>query len=248
MEVNGRSQKFQAFLYRRLARWITCEVQLLGRHPLALDSKFQTNSLQDVFFHPFYWQLYGWLTSAPRLVVDLGAHCAHFSMLADICFRTQFGEVSPEYILVEPNPPLIEVIARNLNRSGLCPRHSVHQGLVGARSGSATLWVSSKNYLSSSLERGTATRPVRAEYLDLEPLVGDRPIDLLKMDVEGAEYEVIANYPALLRRIRHLMIEIHSESKQKQEQLFEDLSNGGLDLVRPPLKHGGYQLAMFQRK
>ena len=124
MESYSRIDRWRSFLYRRLARWITCEVKLLGQHPLALDNKFQVNSLQDVFCHPFYWQLYNWLPEPPRLVVDLGAHCGHFSMLADVCFRTQFGAVDPEYLLVEPNPKLTPVIRRNLQKSGLCTRAS----------------------------------------------------------------------------------------------------------------------------
>src|SRR5271169_5785656 len=115
------SSRLRAFLYRRLAAWITCELKLLGQHPLFLDSKFQVNSLQDVFCHPFYWQVFRWLKSPPRLVVDLGAHCGHFSMLADMCFRIQFSKSETEFLLLEPNPELVPVIERNLQRSGLCP-------------------------------------------------------------------------------------------------------------------------------
>lgn len=71
MESYSRIDRWRSFLYRRLARWITCEVKLLGQHPLALDNKFQVNSLQDVFCHPFYWQLYNWLLEPPQQVVDL---------------------------------------------------------------------------------------------------------------------------------------------------------------------------------
>jgi hypothetical protein len=94
---------FSAFLYPRLVSWITCEVLSLGRQTLALDSKYQTNSLEDVFCHPFYWQLFGWLPRATELILDLGAQCGHFSLLAE-----------PAYILIEPNPKLVKVIRRNL--------------------------------------------------------------------------------------------------------------------------------------
>src|SRR5262245_18659758 len=195
MKINGHSRKLRSFLYRRLARWVTCEVRLLGQHPLALDTKHQANSLQDVFCHPFYWQLFGWLPQAPKLVVDLGAHCGHFSMLADMCFRIQFPAAVPEYILVEPNPELVKVTRVNLRRSALCPHNLIHRGLVGGkRDGSATLWVSPRNYLSASLSRAPKTRGVSADFFDLETLVENRPVDLLKIDIEGAEFEFVETH------------------------------------------------------
>lgn len=247
MESYSRIDRWRSFLYRRLARWITCEVKLLGQHPLALDNKFQVNSLQDVFCHPFYWQLYNWLPEPPRLVVDLGAHCGHFSMLADVCFRTQFGAVDPEYLLIEPNPKLTPVIRRNLQKSGLCPRFVLEQGLVGKRNGTDTLWVSSSNYLSASLQRGEATNGVTSHYLDLDRLIGARAIQLLKVDIEGAEYDLVANYPALFQRVERLMMEIHTASPERPRELHASLAAAGLRPYGRTLDHAGFQLAMFQR-
>jgi FkbM family methyltransferase len=242
-------RKLPGFLYRRLARWITCEVQLMGEHPLALNNKFQVNSLQDVFCHPFYWQLYGWLPSPPSLVVDLGAHCGHFSLLADICFRTQFGACDVEYLLIEPNPKLSQVLGQNLRRSGLCRRHSIRQGLVGAkRAGSDELWVCSHNFLSASLQPAPDTYSVTADYLDLDALTANREIDLLKIDIEGAEYDLAATYADLLRRVSRVMIEIHERSGAHVQAIYSSFEKAGLRLRSPALKHGNALLGMFERR
>jgi FkbM family methyltransferase len=243
------SSRLRAFLYRRLAGWITCELKLLGRHPLLLDSKFQVNSLQDVFCHPFYWQIFGWLKSPPRLVVDLGAHCGHFSMLADMCFRIQFGGSEAEFLLLEPNPELVPIIERNLQRSGLCPSHLVHQALVGcAKRGFGTLWVSPHNYLSASLQRGPATRGIQVNYIDLAALVGQRRVDLLKIDIEGAEFEFVEAYPALLTRVDAVMMEIHEAPDQAVRRMRSSLQSAGLISVSEPIAHGGATLARYQRR
>jgi FkbM family methyltransferase len=240
--------RLSAFLYRRLARFITCEVRLLGSHPLAFDSKFQVNSLQDVFCHPFYWQLYGWLPKTPQLIVDLGAHCGHFSLLADTCFRIQFPDSDPEFILVEPNPKLIGTIRKNLQRSGLCRQHTIHQGLVGCmRSGTTTLWVSSKNYLSASLNAASGMRPMPANFIDLESLTKGRFVDLLKIDIEGAEFDFAGQYTQFLSRVQALMIEIHGADKEQHRLLYSRFDQAGLKLKAPPVEHGGHILAMFQR-
>lgn len=220
----------------------------MGSHRLALDSKFQVNSLQDVFCHPFYWQLYGWVDRPLGLVVDLGAHCGHFSMLADTCARVRFGKGNGRYVLVEPNPGLVPVIHRNLSTSALCENHSIHQGLVGVREGTADLWVSSKNYLSASLSRGHATRAVSARYLDLEKLVGAARVDLLKVDIEGAEYDLVRNYPALFGRVDRLMIEIHRTERGDFGDLEPLLRDAGLSPVGEALEHACHRLMMFERK
>ena len=238
--------RLRTFMYRKLARLITCEVKLPGNHPLALDNKYQVTSLEDVFCHPFYWQVYTWVDQPPNFVVDLGAHCAHFSLLADVCFRERFGEVRPEYLLIEPNPALVPVIHRNLAKSGLCPNHVVKQGLVGNRKGCGTLWVGN-NYLGASLQRRESAKAVEAEYLDLESLVGGRTIDLLKIDIEGAEYDLVAQYPELLKQVRRMMIEIHSAPESRQSELRNSLECAGLRQFGAAVEHSGHQLAMFER-
>jgi FkbM family methyltransferase len=238
---------WRSFFYRRFAPLITCEIKLAGSHPLQLDNKFQVNSLQDVFCHPFYWQVYALLDRAPGLVIDLGAHCGHFSMLADLCIQMRFGEVRPEYVLVEPNPELVPVIRRNLLKSGLCSHHTVKKGLVGSRSGKATLWVSRSNYLSASLRHEPSTRGIPADYFDLEQVVGERQVDLLKVDIEGAEYDFVENYPKLLQRVQKLMIEIHAAPESHRTRLQDSLYRAGLRLHGSIMDHGGYQLAAFER-
>ena len=244
---SGPVDRWRAFLYRRFARWVTCQVSLAGNHCLALDSKYQLNSFQDVFCDPFYWQVYTWVSSQPKLVVDLGAHCGHFSMLADVCFRARFGMSDSEYLLIEPNPKLLPVIARNLVRSGLCSRNRVLHGLVGAaRGGSGTLWVHSKNFLSASVDQMAAGRAVEVPYLDLEAAVGDRPIDLLKVDIEGAEFALVDNYAAVFDRVATLIIEIHAAPELVEAKMRHDLRACGLTPIAEQ-DHGSYRLVVFQR-
>jgi len=103
---------FSSFLYRRLSRWITCEFELDGANQskIALKNKYEVASFKDVFCHPFYWQVFQWVKTPPKLVVDCGAHCGHFSLLADLCFASKFSSSDTRYLLIEPNPYLIPVI------------------------------------------------------------------------------------------------------------------------------------------
>jgi FkbM family methyltransferase len=247
-QASAPADTWQAFLYRRLARWITCQVSLFpGNHRLALDNKFQVNSFQDVFCDPFYWQLYTFVSSPPKLVVDLGAHCAHFSMLADVCFRARFGAGDTEYLLVEPNKRLLPVIERNLARSRLCAKNRVLHGLVGAsRAGSGTLWVHPKNFLVSSVGQIADSRAVEVPFVDLDAAVGNRTIDLLKVDIEGAEFALVDNYPAIFRRTQMLVMEIHEAEPGLQKKLRDDLRDCGLEPIAEQ-PNVSCRLVIFQR-
>ena len=67
------------------------------------------------------------------------------------------------------------------------------------------------------------------------------------MDIEGAEFELIANYPELLGRVQKLMIEIHSAPDSSKNNLLASLAKAGLQQVGQVVEHNGYQLASYQR-
>jgi len=89
--------------------------------------------------------------------------------------------------------------------------------------------------------------PVPANFIDLESLTKGRSIDLLKMDIEGAEFDFAEQYVQLLSRVQAVMIEIHGPANQQHQRLYSRFDQAGLKLRVPPLEHGGHTLAMFQR-
>lgn len=78
--------------------------------------------------------------------------------------------------------------------------------------------------------------------------MGARTIQLLQVDIEGAEYDLIANYPALFQRVERLMMEIHTASPERTRELNAALAAAGLRPFGRTLDHAGFQLAMFQRE
>ena len=87
------------FLYRRLSRWITCRFNLFDNSKLSLTNKYEVASIQDVFFQPLYWQLFSLINQLPKLIVDCGANCGHFSILVEICIKYKFSSSNAEYLL-----------------------------------------------------------------------------------------------------------------------------------------------------
>lgn len=236
------------FLYRRLARLITCELQLLDNAKIALQSKYEVASFQDVFCQPFYWQIFNLVNEPPKLIVDCGAHCGHFSILADICFQNKFGVKDTEYLLIEPNPHLLPVLQKNINDTNLTSRSQIIPGLLGSQNGYDTLWINPKNYLSASLQPIKDAKPHKIQYINLLNIIGDRTIDLIKIDIEGAEYNFVKENIILLQKANLIFLELHHESLDKQHELFQSLAAIGLYPATKPLASNGHQLVIFQRQ
>jgi len=237
----------QAFLYRRLCRLITCEFRLQQEVKVALKSKYEIASFSDVFCHPFYWQVFRWVDQSPNLIVDCGAHCGHFSVLADLCFRSKFKETNAKYILVEPNPYLLNTIQKNVLDAGMAKRVLLKHALLGAQSGQGEIWINHKNYLETSSSHRSGATLTSVPYLNLLDVVGQQPIDLLKVDIEGGEFEFVEANLELLKQVKLIFMELHQAPKEKHTTLFNSLKSVGLHLAEAPVECHGQQLLIFQR-
>lgn len=236
-----------SFLYRRLCRWITCSFQLPFGARVALRTKHDIASAQDVFCHPYYWQLYSWLPAAPGLVVDAGANCGHFTILLETCTRIAFGRSDTRYLLVEPNPKLIPVLAANLERAGIAGRYSIIEGLLGEKSGSSTLWVHPKNFLASSIRPLHGARGRSVSFVDVLPLLGRDAIDVLKLDIEGGEYPFVQHNGDVLARSNLVIMEVHDAPDATQAQMFSAVQAAGLRPLGRPVDADGLRMRAWSR-
>jgi FkbM family methyltransferase len=135
--------------------------------------------------------LLSWLRPGMTFV-DAGAHVGQYSMLAS----GQVGAAG-RVVAFEPHPVLGRVLRRNIRRAG-CANVTVSSLALGQASSRAELVLHpAANYGGSSLRPDDATAhhrraPVRVaaldDYLDR---AGVAQVDVLKLDVEGAELDVI---------------------------------------------------------
>ncbi|MEM9611105.1 MAG: FkbM family methyltransferase [Actinomycetota bacterium] len=131
-------------------------------------------------------------------VVDVGAHIGnHAIALAALGHRV---------VAIEPNPASRRLLEANVVRNGLAERVAVVAGGAGASTGRAQLAIDPENTGATRLLPGTGTVDVHR----LDDLV--RRADLVKVDVEGAEREVLAGAERLLRESRPLVLaEAHDD-------------------------------------
>ena len=135
------------------------------------------------------------------LVVDAGANVGYMSVLA--------ATAGAHVIAFEPNPDLLPILRENLGARG-----EVRAVALGAyRHGAALIRPDPAAHnnglgrLGSHSDAGAV--PVQVETLDSQ--LDGRAVAVLKIDVEGAEQDVLNGASAALekRRLRHIIFEDH---------------------------------------
>jgi FkbM family methyltransferase len=151
-------------------------------------------------FFPFYEQ---------ATVVDVGAHKGYFSLFAwnNLAVRSRI-------IAVEPSSANFRCLTANIstNNAGIEPvncavfREDGKQTLMISDSKNHSLYGRSENPLSG--DTGETIESVTLEHLLDRHNVPS--VDFLKMDCEGAEYEIFFNTaPDVFKRIRTISLEFH---------------------------------------
>ncbi len=193
------------------------------------------------------------ILAAGMTFVDVGANWGYFSLLG----AHRVGEHG-RVIGLEPDPRLFAILEANLRRNGLS---QVLPMRLAAAEAAGTLDLTGYqerggNWGVSRITGGDAGNGpnfrVASEALDhvLEDLkVGE--VDLLKMDIEGAEGRALAGLKHHLtdHRIRRLLLEIHPDQLKEQghsaEQVLATLRGAGyqgwvIDHSREATRRGSY--------
>lgn len=154
-------------------------------------------AIYDHTVHPRY-------LSAQSQVLDLGANYGRFAQ----AITARFG---CRCTAVEPSPGPFTAIAESSLISKLQAAAAAKPGMVP--------FLIAMDSVASSLSPSTPNPVV--DVIDVQALslpelfdrVGARPLDLLKIDIEGAEIELLNTCPAcILQQIRQITVEFHDHN------------------------------------
>ncbi len=177
--------------------------------------------------------------SRVRTVVDAGAHVGGFTLWAA-------RRANCRILALEPNPETYELLAENVRRAGILSRVTLFNAALAGGSGTRTLHTppGPSHGDSVAIEKGGGSVEVRAMTLsELLASGGIEHVDLLKLDVEGAEYEVIKEiHLDLLRGAGVIMIECHDVPGQSPALIVDKLRAAGAS-VASDLEASGMLLA-----
>jgi FkbM family methyltransferase len=175
-----------------------CNIRICGT-PANLSYPSEQGVKAD-FIGCFIRDDYGLLRSArfkPETIVDVGANVGFFSMAA----RNAFPEATIH--AHEPNPRSLPYLQANTS-----PLHiRVYSESVGSENCAVSIVDRSDCNQATTQKNESGT----VNQVDLEQVLNraGRQIDLLKMDCEGAEWEIFNNAGAVWRNVRELRMEYH---------------------------------------
>ncbi len=146
------------------------------------------------------------------VAVDVGANVGVHSLR----FAALIGPGGAVHAF-EPNVDLITSLKDSIRRNGWEDRVVVHPVALGTQKGSGTLYVNDAIGLLSSTDRpewlgGATEKRIRIARLDDVASLRERPVRLMKIDVEGAEAAVLSGGSALFEHAppQHVIAEASS--------------------------------------
>jgi FkbM family methyltransferase len=170
------------------------------------------------------------LSDCKGTVVDAGAHVGLFSLRAAV--------YASHVVAIEPHPVTSALLTLNLKSNGLSNVTVIEKALWEKREPLVIIegCHSAENAVSSGDCSGR-----RVEALTLDELVQDSDmIDLLKIDVEGAEFGVITSaQPETLAKLKAVVGELHLKNHEdRASEVVETLRSAGfaVDLLPPPVE------------
>jgi FkbM family methyltransferase len=170
--------------------------------------------VRDLFLQSGYHRSFEYLRniSSEATVLDLGANIGCFSILA--AAQNERLQIRS----YEPGAPNIRMFELNrLANPALARRIDVHAEAVGGTDGVAQWHFDEENPGGSSLygPGAGATVPVRSLADIVSGIRGE--LAFVKIDIEGAEYELVRATPAAVwDQIPALSIEVHRDPEQRQ--------------------------------
>jgi FkbM family methyltransferase len=154
----------------------------------------------EVFFCEVYRSPRPLETDRIRKVVDLGSNVGY----SILYFARTFPQATIE--AYEPHPGHVRQISRNIAANGLEGRVALHAVAAGNQSCRMFL-LDAENQSALVSQEGPGRFEVAV--VDWLAAAAGKPVDFLKMDVEGAEYEMLFDARFASLEISNIVVEWH---------------------------------------
>jgi FkbM family methyltransferase len=151
----------------------------------------------DGNWEPLETELFLWIVKKNMVVLDIGANVGYYTLLA-----ARAVGASGKVYAFEPAPNNYALLCQNIRDNGYTNVVTIPKA-VADRSGKVRLYLDPKNLGSHNLSGGATTFAsveVEAAALDEYFHGYEDPIDVIKVDAEGAEALILQGMRDLLRR------------------------------------------------
>lgn len=211
----------------------TCTIHLMqsskvGKYEIWYENTDEFYELKkEIFGENCY---YIELEKEDPVIVDLGAHIG----MTVIYFKMLFPKA--RVIAFEPISSNYELLQKNIAENQLDDVET-YQIVVAPKSGILRIqepvgegaWKSGAGIIPRGWKGIQTNQEIKVEAVGIQEVISQR-IDIMKMDIEGMEYEVIRNMGPNIRNIKNLLIEVHPRKDHRIEEIQKILTQNGFKL------------------
>jgi FkbM family methyltransferase len=181
--------------------------------------------------------------SSLEYVLDIGAHVGSFTLWVAARSRCKI-------LALEPNPATRRLLESNVKNQQLQDRVAVRGWALAGGPGLRRLRPAADS-AASALVFEVAVGDLQVEAIDLAGAItaSEFPhLDLVKLDIEGAEYEVFHNAPVkVLQAPRYWVVECHAAAGVSWDAIETALTSAGFE-VATVAKPQGQKLLVARRQ
>ncbi|MCA1838987.1 MAG: FkbM family methyltransferase [Actinobacteria bacterium] len=157
-----------------------------------------------------------------RSIVDIGAHVGSFTCWAG--FQAKHALIHS----FEPELKNFAELRENVQRNRLTDRVNLHNAAVSTVAGTSALHVPTYRNLSSQAGTGEESISLEIETVAFAEVLRSLPsVDLLKIDVEGAEWDFMFIGNPDWGRVKHVVVECHTFDGHSVGEMLHGLQQAG---------------------
>jgi FkbM family methyltransferase len=175
------------------------------------------------WYEPETTELFKRILRKGMTVIDVGANVGWYTLLASKVVGREGLVVS-----FEPDPTSFSFLKKSVEANG-CDNVYLFQECLADMEGTRSLYLSSGNLGGHSIARRVSESAISVEATTLDKRlseIGIKEVSLVKVDVEGAEPQVILGGKYILQHTAKLLIEYNPEAWIDKAGLLDELLSG----------------------
>jgi FkbM family methyltransferase len=236
--IRTRTLVYPRMLWRTLRKLHRTRGEM--RLPFGRIRYADADSLRTTYYQIFVQGIYqvDGLGNTPK-IIDCGGNIG----LSVIAFKRRYPQA--RIVVFEADPALAAILAWNIKSLGMTDV-TIEAKAVGAANGQVLFQPDGAVDGHVIAPDGTTghANTISVPAVRLSDLIdADEPVDLLKLDIEGSEYDVIADLSesGRLAQVRSLICEVHGNpaTQRRFAELWRQLTEAGFRLSLNDARVGG---------
>jgi len=192
------------WVYRWFRRTFSPRVAFIDGHKMKLDNQDSLNLSKNQLYEPYQTSLVKKWIKPGNTVLDIGANIGYYTLI----FARLVGNQGRVFSF-EPEPTMFSILTENVALNSY-PNVTMLQKAVSDKDGTMDFFADAFSNLDHRLypspDVNEVSFPVDVVRLDSLPELKDTHVDLIKMDIQGAECAALKGMSTLLSKNKDLLL------------------------------------------